>query len=280
MSIRSIFPESQRSVAERQAALELGRRALGAERDLEPARHELHLGGRLVSEEPLEIRAQRVSQARPPAARSGRAGRPTRARRRDSDAPARSRPRGSRASRARSPARGAALRRSGCSVVCSTCPRSIGSGSASIFFGSITRSTSQADEQSAKRSSSVAEKTVFAASGPRAAGLRSAVARSKAPRARSSRRDQSFAAASASAPSASSAARRTRARRRSRSLGADSSGHVRADSGRRRVARCTSAWSNSARTSSQNGLGSRGTPSSPAASRTSTSRCGARVHAV
>ena len=56
-----------------------------------------------------------------------------------------------------------------------TWPRSIGSGSASIFFGSITRSTSHADEQSAKRSSSVAEKTVFAANGSSTAGLRSAV---------------------------------------------------------------------------------------------------------
>ena len=64
--------------------------------------------------------------------------------------------------------------------------------------------------------------------------------RSKAVRARSRRRDQSFAAASELAPSGSSAASRTSARRRSRSLGADSSGHVRAESGRRRVARCTS----------------------------------------
>ena len=45
-----------------------------------------------------------------------------------------------------------------------------------------------------------------------------------------------------------------------------------ADSGRRRVARCTSASSKSDLTSSQNGLGSRGTPSSLAASRTRTRR--------
>src|SRR5687768_9215200 len=117
----------------------------------------------------------------------------------------------------------------------------MGSGSASILFGSITRSKSQADEQSAKRSSSVAEKTDLAANGSSTAGFRNVVERSNAARARSSRRDQSFAAARAYAPSTSSAARRTTARSRSRSLGADSSGHVSADSDRRRVARWISA---------------------------------------
>src|SRR5688572_33284742 len=136
----------------------------------------------------------------------------------------------------------------------------------------MTRSKSHADEQSAKRSSSVAEKTVLAANGSSTTAFRSVVARSNAARARSSRRDQSFAAASAYAPSTSSAASRTTARSRSRSLGADSSGHVRADRERRRVARWTSASSNSDLTSSQKGLASRGEPSSPAASRTRTSR--------
>ena len=58
------------------------------------------------------------------------------------------------------------------------------------------------------------------------------------------------------------------ARSRSRSVGASSSDHVSADSGRRRVQRRTSSGSNAACTSSQNGLGSRGLPSSVAASRT------------
>jgi len=73
---------------------------------------------------------------------------------------------------------------------------------------------------------------------------------------------------------------RAPARSRSRSLGADSSGQVRLDSGRLWVALATSAGSKSARTSSQNGLGSRGTPSSVAASRASTSLRRARVQAV
>ena len=54
----------------------------------------------------------------------------------------------------------------------------------------------------------------------------------------------------------------------------------RREGGRRRVARRTSSGSKSAATSSQNGLGSRGLPSSVAASRTSVRRRVARVQAV
>ena len=53
-----------------------------------------------------------------------------------------------------------------------------------------------------------------------------------------------------------------------RSVGAVSIGHVSADSDRRRVQRTTSSRGKSETTSSQNGLGSRGLPSSLAASRT------------
>ena len=90
-----------------------------------------------------------------------------------------------------------------------------------------------------------------------------------APRARSSRRSQPLAVAIASASSGSRAASSASARRRSRSVGAASSSHVSCESGRRRVQRRTSSGSKSATTSSQNGLGSRGLPSSVAASRTS-----------
>ena len=68
--------------------------------------------------------------------------------------------------------------------------------------------------------------------------------------------------------SASRAASSASARSRSRSVGASSSGHVSAESGRRRVQRRTSSTSKSAWTSCQNGLASRGLPSSSAASRT------------
>src|SRR5204862_7313419 len=137
-------------------------------------------------------------------------------------------------------------------------PRRRASGWASIVFGSITLSTNQADEQSAKRSSSVAEKTVRSDIHERTAGLVSLVSLSKAVSARSSRRDQPFVVATALAASRSSTAIRASARSRSRSLGAVSRVQVRLDSERRRVARSTSSGAKSARRSAQNGLGSRG----------------------
>ena len=99
-------------------------------------------------------------------------------------------------------------------------------------------------------------------------GCVSFVGRLNAETARSSRRSQPFARARASAPVRSRDASSASARRRSRSVGASSSDHVSAESGRRRVHRRVSSGSNTACTSSQNGLGSRGLPSSVAASRT------------
>ena len=164
--------------------------------------------------------------------------------------------------------------------MCATEPRSIASTLRSIRRGEIKRSKNQADEQSAKRSSSVTLNGVFAASSASTRGCRSAVSRVNAPRARRSRRSQPLAIAIDSASSGSRAASSASARRRSRSVGAASSSQVSRESGRRRVQRRTSSGSKSAATSSQNGLGSRGLPSSVAASRTSVSRWVARVHAV
>ena len=63
-------------------------------------------------------------------------------------------------------------------------PRSIASTPRSIFFGSITRSKNQVDEQSANRSSSVTLKGDFAESSASTRGWRSrVVAREGAPRA-------------------------------------------------------------------------------------------------
>ena len=155
-----------------------------------------------------------------------------------------------------------------CSVLWATIPRWSASGSASIFFGESNRSTNQADEQSAKRSSSVTPKEPREASCSRTSGCVMRVGRWKAPRARSSLRSQPFARASPSAAHASCAASSASARSRSRSVGAWSSGHVSAESGRRRVQFRTSSGSKSACTSCQKGLASRGLPSSSAASRT------------
>ena len=99
----------------------------------------------------------------------------------------------------------------------------------------------------------------------------SPVGRENARLARPSLRCQPFANASASASRGSSAARRASARSRSRSVGADSIGQVSRASGRRVVCRRTSSGSKSSQTASQNGLASRGEPSSVAASRTSVS---------
>ena len=54
-SIRSIFPERSDAVAEVEAALELRRGAVRAERDLELARLERRLALRLEPDEPLEV---------------------------------------------------------------------------------------------------------------------------------------------------------------------------------------------------------------------------------
>ena len=97
-------------------------------------------------------------------------------------------------------------------------------------------------------------------------GLR--VGRWKAANARASLLSQPFARASPSAASASWAASSASALSRSRSVGASSIGQVSAESGRRRVQRRTSSGSKRACTSCQNGLASRGLPSSSAASRT------------
>ena len=154
------------------------------------------------------------------------------------------------------------------SVECATEPFNLASTSASIERGSRNLSTNQADEQSAKRSSSVTLNVVFEPSCSSTRGCVSFVGRRNADTARSRRRSQPFARASASAPAPSRDASSASARRRSRSVGASSSFHVSADSGRRRVQRRTSSASKTACTSSQNGLGSRGLPSSVAASRT------------
>jgi hypothetical protein len=126
----------------------------------------------------------------------------------------------------------------------------------------------QIEEQSAKRSSSVTPNVFFAESSASTCGCVMRVGRSNALSARVRRRPQPFALAIASAAVRSSAARVATARKRSRSVGASSSGQVSVDSGRRRVQRTMSSLSNTAWTSSQNGLGSRGVPSSVAASRT------------
>ena len=153
-------------------------------------------------------------------------------------------------------------------ALCATEPRNFASTSASIVRGERKRSTNHADEQSAKRSSSVTLNVVREPSCSRTSGCVIRVGRSNAPSARSSRRSHAFARASAPAAGSSSAARRASARSRSRSVGASSSVHVSADSLRCRVQRRTSSVSNAACTSSQNGLASRGVPSSEAASRT------------
>ncbi len=166
------------------------------------------------------------------------------------------------------------------SALCATEPRSFGSTSASIERGSRNRSTNHADEQSANRSSSVTLNVVRPPNCSRMIGFVICVGRANAVRARERRRSHPFASASASAAGASVAASSASARSRSRSVGASSSDHVSAESGRRRVQRLTSSSASTARTSSQNGLGSRGLPSSVAASRTRYSRCSGRVHAV
>ena len=168
------------------------------------------------------------------------------------------------------------------SAECATEPRSLASTSWSIVFGSITRSKNQAEEQSAKRSSSVTLKTERAPSSPRTSGCVRRVCRVNARLARSRRLDQPFALAmpSASSRRASSAQSPATVRSRSRSVGAVSRLHVSEDSGRRVVQRCTSAAGNRVTTSSQNGLASLGLPSSVAASRTRYSRSVERVQAV
>ena len=111
---------------------------------------------------------------------------------------------------------------------------------------------------------------------PRRAG------RTRAARGRS-RRVQPFASASASGQVGRVAVgREPRERAQPLALGRRRRRSARSarESARRRVARATSSGSKTAATSSQNGLGSRGEPSSVAASRTSTSRRVARVHAV
>ena len=164
--------------------------------------------------------------------------------------------------------------------MCATEPRSIASTLRSICRGEIRRSKNQADEQSAKRSSSVTLNGVLADSSARTRGCFSFVSRVKARRARVSWRSQPFATARASASSGFASDEQREGRSRSRSVGAASSSQVSCESGRRRVQRRTSSGSKSATTSSQKGLGSRGLPSSVAASRTSVSRRVARVQAV
>ena len=127
------------------------------------------------------------------------------------------------------------------SALCATEPRSFGSTSASIVLGSRSRSTNHADEQSEKRSSSVTLKLVRSPRYSRTSGWCSRVGRRNARSARSSRRSHPFASASASASDSSAEASAATARSRSRSVGAASSGHVSADSGRRVVARRTSS---------------------------------------
>ena len=56
--MRSILPLRWKPVAERQPPLQLGRRALRAEADLEPARHELQRRACLVAREALEVAPQ------------------------------------------------------------------------------------------------------------------------------------------------------------------------------------------------------------------------------
>src|SRR2546430_1403088 len=124
-----------------------------------------------------------------------------------------------------------------------TLPRRSASTCASIVRGETTRSKSQIEEQSAKRSRSVTEKLVFARNSSRTTGSVRRVGRSKAASARSRRRSQPFARASAFAWSGSAAASEARARRRPRSLGADSSVHLSAARGRRPGHRSTSAES-------------------------------------
>ena len=130
------------------------------------------------------------------------------------------------------------------------------------------RSNSHADEQSAKRSSSVTPNVVFEPSHASSASFVSRVvaaerrARAREPALPVVRVGERARLVGVGAASCASA------RSRSRSVGAASSGHVSAESGRRAVARATSSSSKTAATSSQNGLGSRGAPSSVAASRT------------
>ena len=129
-----------------------------------------------------------------------------------------------------------------CSALCATEPRSFGSTSASIVRGSSSRSTNHADEQSEKRSSSVTLKLVRSPSELEHERMaRARVGRSNArARGRAGAPSRSRARAR-SASSASAAASAASARSRSRSVGASSSGHVSAESGRRVVARRTSS---------------------------------------
>ena len=53
--MRSILPLRWRPSPSCEAALQLGRRAVGAERDLEPPRHEPSGDARLVADEALEV---------------------------------------------------------------------------------------------------------------------------------------------------------------------------------------------------------------------------------
>ena len=62
MSIRSIFPESRRPSSELEPALELRRRPLGAECDLEAARFERDLRHGLVTNEGFEVHEQRLAK--------------------------------------------------------------------------------------------------------------------------------------------------------------------------------------------------------------------------
>ncbi len=205
------LPREPQAVAEVEPALQLRRRALGAEGRPRAGAGRTVISDAASSRTKPSRSAMSVcrSSARLELA-SGRAERPTPARRRGSGGRARARHRGSPRSRARRRARAERRRRSG-SAPCARPGRGASRPARRrSSSGSITRSTSQADEQSAKRSSSVAEKTVLLDIDSSTAGLASAVGRSNAERARSSRRVQPFAAARAAAPSSSSTASRAR----------------------------------------------------------------------
>ena len=257
----------ERHPAEVDPALQLLRRALRAERDLEPPGHERQRLLRLGADERLEVAPAASGRARGAACRSCPCARRASASSRQA-----------RMKRTASSTRSASTRsepssfgspeKKRFSAVCATLPRSLGSTSASIDFGSRKRSTNHADEQSANRSSSVTPNESRAPRDSSTSGCVSRVRRVNAP-------------ARAVEPPLPAVRARERGRlgRLARVQPRDRTEALALGPGllqrpRERGQRSPHGPAGDVvgvedvRTSSQNGLGSRGEPSSVAASRT------------
>ena len=264
-SMRSIFPDSV-DPAEVDSALQLLRRALRAERDLEPPGHERQRLLRFGADERLEVAPQRLVELA--ALHVGHVH--AHARERIVEAGAHEAHRVLHALRL-DPIGAELLRQPGEEAV----QRRVRDAAAELGVDLGVDRLRIEEALDEPRGRAVGEplelgdtERVASAEGLEHERMREPVRRVNAPRARSSRRSQPFARASEDASAGSLASSLATARRRSRSVLASSSGRVSADSGLRTVQRATSSASKTFRTSSQNGLGSRGEPSSVAASRT------------